>query len=34
MSAHGLMHMVINNAAKRDPYGIDVLFMYMARTRR
>ena len=30
MSAHGLMHMVINNAAKRDPYGIDVLFMYMA----
>ena len=30
MSAHGLMHMVINNAAKKDPYGIDVLFMYMA----
>ena len=30
MSAHGLMHMVINNAAKRDPYGIEVLFMYMA----
>ncbi|MCR9150705.1 MAG: molybdopterin oxidoreductase family protein [Rhodobacteraceae bacterium] len=30
MSAHGLMHMVINNAATRDPYGIDVLFMYMA----
>ncbi|MFD0979127.1 molybdopterin oxidoreductase family protein [Tropicimonas aquimaris] len=30
MSAHGLMHMVINNAAKRDPYGIDVLFLYMA----
>ena len=30
MSAHGLMHMVINNAAKRDPYGVDVLFMYMA----
>ncbi len=30
MSAHGLMHMVINNAAKADPYGIEVLFMYMA----
>ncbi|CUH78240.1 Tetrathionate reductase subunit A precursor [Tritonibacter multivorans] len=30
MSAHGLMHMVINNAAEKDPYGIDVLFMYMA----
>jgi len=30
MSAHGLMHMVINNAAERDPYGLDVLFMYMA----
>ena len=30
MSAHGLMHMVINNAAEGDPYGIDVLFMYMA----
>jgi sulfite dehydrogenase (quinone) subunit SoeA len=30
MSAHGLMHMVINNAATRDPYGIDVLFLYMA----
>lgn len=30
MSAHGLMHMVIANAAKGDPYGIDVLFMYMA----
>jgi anaerobic selenocysteine-containing dehydrogenase len=25
-----MMHMVISNAAKRDPYGIDVLFMYMA----
>ena len=23
MSAHGLMHMVITNAAQRDPYGID-----------
>jgi anaerobic selenocysteine-containing dehydrogenase len=30
MSAHGLMHMVINNAAQKDPYGIDVLFFYMA----
>ena len=24
------MHMVIANAHARDPYGIDVLFMYMA----
>ncbi|MGX1308928.1 anaerobic selenocysteine-containing dehydrogenase [Amorphus suaedae] len=30
MSAHGMMHMVIANAHARDPYGIDVLFMYMA----
>ena len=30
MSAHGLMHTVISNAHARDPYGIDVLFMYMA----
>jgi sulfite dehydrogenase (quinone) subunit SoeA len=30
IAAHGLMHMVINNAAKGDPYHIDVLFMYMA----
>ena len=30
MSSHGLMHMVINNAAKKDPYGIEVLFLYMA----
>lgn len=30
MSAHGLMHMVINNAGQKDPYGVDVLFMYMA----
>ncbi|MCU4653062.1 molybdopterin oxidoreductase family protein [Roseibacterium sp. SDUM158016] len=30
LSAHGLMHMVLNNAATRDPYGIDVLFLYMA----
>ncbi len=30
ISAHGLMHMVITNAAKGDPYSIDTLFMYMA----
>lgn len=30
MAAHGLMHMVIANAHARDPYGIDVLFLYMA----
>ncbi|MBH68798.1 MAG: formate dehydrogenase [Rhodospirillaceae bacterium] len=30
LSAHGLMHMVINNAWKGDPYPIDTLFMYMA----
>jgi anaerobic selenocysteine-containing dehydrogenase len=30
LSAHGLMHMVISNAHARDPYGIDVLFLYMA----
>ncbi len=30
MSAHGLMHMVIHNAWKGDPYPIDVLFLYMA----
>ena len=30
LSAHGLMHMVIANAARGDPYPIDVLFMYMA----
>ena len=30
IAAHGMMHMVINNAAKGDPYNIDVLFMYMA----
>ena len=27
---HGLMHMVIANAANHDPYPIDVLFLYMA----
>src|SRR6056297_713197 len=30
IAAHGLMHMVINNAANGDPYPVDVLFMYMA----
>ena len=30
IAAHGLMHMVITNAALADPYPIDVLFMYMA----
>jgi anaerobic selenocysteine-containing dehydrogenase len=30
MSAHGLMHLVISNAHKGDPYPIDTLFMYMA----
>ncbi|MEM1314718.1 MAG: molybdopterin-dependent oxidoreductase, partial [Pseudomonadota bacterium] len=30
VSAHGLMHMVISNAAAGDPYPIDTLFLYMA----
>jgi anaerobic selenocysteine-containing dehydrogenase len=30
LAAHGLMHLVVTNAAKADPYAIDVLFMYMA----
>jgi len=30
IAAHGMMHMVINNACKQDPYPIDLLFMYMA----
>jgi anaerobic selenocysteine-containing dehydrogenase len=30
LAAHGLMHMVITNAALGDPYPVDVLFMYMA----
>ncbi len=30
IAAHGLMQMVINNAAAADPYAIDVLFLYMA----
>jgi anaerobic selenocysteine-containing dehydrogenase len=29
-AAHGMMHTVIANAARGDPYGIDVLFLYMA----
>ncbi len=30
LSSHGLMHMVITNAWKGDPYPIDTLFMFMA----
>ncbi|GAB4191654.1 MAG: molybdopterin oxidoreductase family protein [Thalassobaculales bacterium] len=30
VAAHGLMHSVIHNAWKGDPYPIDTLFMYMA----
>ncbi|MBI3709997.1 MAG: molybdopterin oxidoreductase family protein [Proteobacteria bacterium] len=30
LAAHGMMHMVIANAWKGDPYPIDTLFMYMA----
>ena len=30
LSAHGLMHMLISNAAAGDPYRLDVLFLYMA----
>ena len=30
LSVHGLMHLVITNAWKGDPYPVDVLFMYMA----
>ncbi len=30
LASHGLMHMVITNAWKGDPYPIDTLFMYMA----
>jgi anaerobic selenocysteine-containing dehydrogenase len=30
LAVHGMMHSVITNAFKRDPYGIDVLMMYMA----
>jgi anaerobic selenocysteine-containing dehydrogenase len=30
LAAHGLMHLVISNAARGDPYPIDTLFLYMA----
>jgi anaerobic selenocysteine-containing dehydrogenase len=30
IAAHGMMHMLIANAWKSDPYPIDTLFMYMA----
>ncbi len=30
LAAHGMMHMVIANAANGDPYPIDLLFLYMA----
>jgi anaerobic selenocysteine-containing dehydrogenase len=30
LGTHGLMHMVISNAWRGDPYPIDTLFMYMA----
>ena len=30
LSLHGMMHMVLRNAATKDPYEIDVLFMFMA----
>jgi len=30
MSLHGMMHMVLRNAATKDPYDIDILFMFMA----
>jgi anaerobic selenocysteine-containing dehydrogenase len=30
LAAHGLMHMVITNAANGDPYPVDVLFLFMA----
>jgi anaerobic selenocysteine-containing dehydrogenase len=30
LAAHGLMHMVIANAWRGDPYRIDTLFLYMA----
>jgi len=30
LSAHGMMHMVITNAANHDPYPIDTLLLFMA----
>ena len=29
-AAHGLMHLVIHNAANQTPYNVDLLFLYMA----
>ncbi|MEM7216361.1 MAG: molybdopterin oxidoreductase family protein [Pseudomonadota bacterium] len=29
-ASHGLMHSVISNAHAKDPYGVEVLFLYMA----
>ncbi len=29
ISCHGLMHMVISNAVKGDPYKIDTLMLFM-----
>jgi sulfite dehydrogenase (quinone) subunit SoeA len=30
IAAHGMMHMVVANASRGDPYPIDTLFLYMA----
>jgi len=30
LALHGMMHSVIGNAARGDPYEVDVLFLYMA----
>ena len=30
LAAHGMMHTVIANACRGEPYGLDVLFLYMA----
>ena len=30
LASHGLMHSVISNAHAKDPYGVEVLFLYMA----
>ncbi|MCC5794339.1 MAG: molybdopterin-dependent oxidoreductase [Chromatiales bacterium] len=30
LAAHGLLHMVISNAAAHDPYPVEVLLLYMA----
>src|SRR3712207_7322360 len=34
LAAHGMMHMVISNAAAGDPYPIDTLLLYMAKDRK